>query len=236
MAGSERGMDGLMPVITCSTGAITRCPDATDPERPERWCSMIHADSFEVMFYDSWYGQSGAIAQGSRALGVQWFAVHAEKNIGPNLLVETPSTLESSLSGLAENRKFARQVGPAWCCCISGSSPDGDAKLGQQLDVLPPLTDIVQAEGVHLGIEAIPCTVNTPLENQERVIARIHMSALCSTPSSWPCMASSIWHWMPLGPGRRAGWRTSISRLQWCAGGPEGAAPVSPSGRGHYPL
>ena len=39
------------------------------------------------------------------------------------------------------------------------------------MDVLPRLIDIAEAEGVHLGIEAIPCTVNAPLENLERVVA-----------------------------------------------------------------
>jgi sugar phosphate isomerase/epimerase len=171
MAGSEEGMDGLMPIIACSTGAITRWPDATDAERLERWCPIIHADSFEVMFYDSWYGQSGAIAQRLRALGVQWPAVHAEKNIGPNLITGTPSTLESSLAGLAENCQFARQIGAGLVVLHLWGLPDGDAKLERQLEILPRLVDIADAEGIHLGIEAIPCTVNTPLENLERVVA-----------------------------------------------------------------
>jgi sugar phosphate isomerase/epimerase len=171
MVVNEERVDDLMPIIACSTGAITRWPDATDAERLERWCPVIHAGSFEAMFYDTWYGQSGAIADRLRSLGVQWSAVHAEKNIGPSLIAEARSTLESSLAGLAENCKFARQVGAGLVVLHLWGLPDGDAKLGRQLEVLPRLVEIAEADGVLLGIEAIPCAVNTPLENLERVVA-----------------------------------------------------------------
>jgi sugar phosphate isomerase/epimerase len=36
---------------------------------------------------------------------------------------------------------------------------------------LPRLIDIAEAEDVQLAIETIPCTVGTPLENLERVVA-----------------------------------------------------------------
>lgn len=169
---------------------------------------MIHADSFEAMFYDTWYGESGAIAHRLRALGVQWSAVHAEKNIGPNLVTEAPSVRESSLVGLAENCKFAKQIGAGLVVLHLWGLPDGDAKLGRQLEVLPWLTDIAEAEGVHLGIEAIPCTVNTPLENLERVVAAdprvwivldteflaMHGKLDLALDASWPWTKSRVAH------------------------------------------
>ena len=111
MARNTERPEGMRPTIACSTGTITRWPDATDAVRLERWCPEIRADSFEAMFYDRWYGQSEEIARQLRTLGVPWAAVHAEKNIGPNLTADAPSTFESSLAGLAENCRFARQIG-----------------------------------------------------------------------------------------------------------------------------
>ena len=163
--------EGMRPTVACSTGAITRWPDATDAERLEHWCPSIRADSFEVMFYDRWYGQSDAIADRLRTLDMRWMAVHAEKTIGPNLVADVPSTLESSLTALAENCRFARQLGAGVVVLHLWGLPDGDAKLERQLEAVPRLIDIAGHEGIQLGIEAIPCTVSTPLENLELVVA-----------------------------------------------------------------
>lgn len=170
MARNTEYPEGMRPTITCSTGAITRWPDAMDAERLEHWCPSIRADSFEVMFYDRWYGQSDIIADRLRALGMRWVAVHAEKTIGPNLIADAPSTFESSLTALAENCRFARQLGAGVLVLHLWGLPDGDAQLDRQLAVLPQLIDIAEAEAVQLGIEALPCTVGTPMTNLERVL------------------------------------------------------------------
>jgi sugar phosphate isomerase/epimerase len=159
-----------MPLIVCSTGAISRGPDATDDQLIDRWCPEIHADAFEIMFYDPWYGRSDEIATRIRDLDLPCVATHAERSIGPALVSDDPDERERAFAHLAENSRFTSGIGASVLVLHLWGLPDGDAKLDQQLEALPRLIDIAEAEGARLAIETIPCTVHTPLENLERVI------------------------------------------------------------------
>jgi sugar phosphate isomerase/epimerase len=161
-----------LPMVVCSTGAISRGPDATDDQLIDRWCPEIHADAFEIMFYDPWYGRFEEIATRIRELGLHCVATHAERSIGPDLVAGDADTRERAFDHLAENSRFTSAIGASVLVLHLWGLPDGDAKLDQQLEALPRLIDIAQAAGVQLAIETIPCTVGTPLENLERVIAR----------------------------------------------------------------
>lgn len=159
------------PLIACSTGAISRGPDATDDQLIDRWCPEIAADAFEIMYYDPWYGRSDAIAARLRDLGLRCVAVHAEKSIGPSLLAEDAASRARVFAHLRENCRFTRDLGGSVLVLHLWGLPDADARLDEQLAILPRLIDIAEDEGVQLGIETIPCTVSTPLENLGRVIA-----------------------------------------------------------------
>jgi sugar phosphate isomerase/epimerase len=160
-----------MPLVVCSTGAISRGPDATDDQLIDRWCPEIDADAFEIMYYDPWYGRSDDIAARIRDLGLRCVGTHAEKSIGPNLVSDDTDARGQCFTHLAENCRFTRTIGASVLVLHLWGLPDGDAKLDQQLAALPRLIDIAEGEGVRLAIETIPCTVHTPLENLERVIA-----------------------------------------------------------------
>lgn len=170
MASNAGRTDGVVPIIACSTGAVTRWPDATDAERLERWCPMIDAGAFEVMIYDAWYGDIENIARRWQALQLAATAVHAEKSTGPGLAAEDATVRDSSLASFARNCRFARHIGAGAVVLHLWGLPDGDARLDRQLAMLLRLIDIAEAEGVQLGIEAIPCTVGTPMTNLERVL------------------------------------------------------------------
>ena len=158
------------PLIVCSTGAISRGPDATDDQLIDRWCPQIAADAFEIMFYDPWYGRSGEIAERIRDLGLLCAAVHAEKSIGPNIVSPDAAAREEVFTRLRENCCFTREIGGSILVLHLWGLPDGDSRLDEQLAVLPRLIDIAGEEDVLLGIETIPCTVTTPLESLGRVI------------------------------------------------------------------
>jgi sugar phosphate isomerase/epimerase len=162
--------DHAQPLIVCSTGAISRGPDAMDDQLVDRWCPEIAADAFEIMYYDPWYGRSDEIAARVRDLGLRCVAVHAEKSIGPNIVAEDASAREEVFIHLRENCRFTRAIGGSILVLHLWGLPDADGRLDEQLAVLPRLIDIAEDEGVQLGIETIPCTVSTPLENLERVI------------------------------------------------------------------
>ena len=159
------------PLVVCSTGAISRGPDATDDQLIDRWCPEIEADAFEIMFYDPWYGRTGEIAARIRDLGLRCVAVHAERSIGPNIVADDAAARAEVDDHLRENCRFAREIGAAVVILHLWGLPDGDARLDEQLAALPRLIDIALDEGVQLAVETIPCTVGTPLGNLERVIA-----------------------------------------------------------------
>lgn len=160
------------PIITCSTGAVTRWPDVTAAERLGEWCPRIEADAFEVMLYEEWYPRLDAVMDGVRDLARPIVAVHAEKSIGPNLAADEETDRESALVDYAENCRFTREVGAGLLVLHLWGLPDGDARLDRQLDILPHLIDIAEEHDIALGVEAIPCTERTPLRNLRDVIAR----------------------------------------------------------------
>lgn len=160
------------PILACSTGAITRGPDATGPERLTQWCPDIEASALEVMIYDDWYSRIENIAANIQLLKKPVVAVHAEKSIGPNLVAHGGTLRMSALKSLGTNARFARQIGANLVILHLWGLPDGDAMLDEQIKILPELISIARHEGVELGIEAIPCTASTPLHNLKRVIER----------------------------------------------------------------
>lgn len=162
--------DIYRPLIGCSTGTITRWPDCTDDHALARWCPGIHADAFEVMFYDTWYSRVEEIANHLCGLNLRVVAVHAEKDIGPDLVRREKEDRLSAFNRLAANCRFAHRLGAKMLVLHLWGLPDADAMLEQQLKVLPRLIDIAEGEGVQLCVEAIPCTVNTPLQNLKQVV------------------------------------------------------------------
>lgn len=160
------------PIITCSTGAVTRWPDVTAADRLGEWCPLIEADAFEVMLYDEWYPKLDAVMEGVTDLGRPIVAVHAEKSIGPNLASDSDEDRESALVDYAENCRFTREVEGGVLVLHLWGLPDGDALLDRQIAALPHLIDIAEEHDIQLGVEAIPCTERTPLVNLREVIER----------------------------------------------------------------
>lgn len=171
----ERNMhqrdDIRRPIVACSTGAITRWPDLVDDYLLDRWYPKVDTDAFEVMFYDSWYPRADEISSRLTGLGLDVVAVHAEKDIGSDLVAADRESRVPAFDRFAANCRFANRLGANVLVLHLWGLPDGDARLDQQLDVLPRLIDIADGGNVQLGIEAIPCTIGTPLENVQRVIA-----------------------------------------------------------------
>lgn len=161
-----------MPGLLCSTGAISRGPDATNEARVERFGSQLHADGIEVMIYESWYGRLNTIAERFRALGVQMPVTHGEKSIGPDLVASDPAIRHRAFQRFDDNCRFTAVIGSDRIVLHLWGLPDADARIEQQLADLPALLDCAEANGVMLAIEAIPCVVSDPLTVVRRVLER----------------------------------------------------------------
>ncbi len=162
----------VIPRLLCSTGAISRGPDATNEARVERYGARIAADGLEVMIYDSWYGALGEIAGRFRNLGLATPVTHGEKAIGPDLVAPDPAIRDRAFSRFDDNCRFTAAIGADRIVLHLWGLPDSDALIERQLDDLPALLDRADAHGVTLAVEAIPCVVSDPLAVVRRVLER----------------------------------------------------------------
>ncbi len=162
----------LTPRLLCSTGAISRGPDATNEARVERYGAHIAADGLEVMIYDSWYGELGEIAGRFRRLGLAMPVTHGEKSIGPDLVAPDPAIRDRAFARFEDNCRFTAAIGADRIVLHLWGLPDSDTLIERQLDDLPALLDRADAHGVTLAVEAIPCVVSDPLAVVHRVLER----------------------------------------------------------------
>lgn len=159
-----------MPRLLCSTGAISRGPDATSESRVTRYGPRLAADGLEVMIYATWYGNLDAIASRFRAVGRPMPVTHGEKSIGPDLVSSDTAIRDRAIIRFDENCRFTAAIGADRIVLHLWGLPDGDALIDRQLEDLPRLLDIADRHAVTLAVEAIPCVVSDPLSVIQRVI------------------------------------------------------------------
>lgn len=159
-----------MPCLLCSTGAISRGPDATAESRVVRYGPELAADGLEVMIYGTWYGRLDEIAERFRTLDRPMPVTHGEKSIGPDLVAKDATVRDSAFARFEENCRFTAGIGADRIVLHLWGLPDGDALIEHQLRDLPRLLDIAEHHAVTLAVEAIPCVVSDPLAVIRRVV------------------------------------------------------------------
>ncbi len=158
------------PRLLCSTGAISRGPDATAESRVIRYGPHLAADGLEVMIYGSWYGRMDEIAEQFRVLDRVMPVTHGEKSIGPDLVARDSAIRDRAFDRFEENCRFTAAIGADRIVLHLWGLPDGDALIDHQLRDLPRLLDIAAEHDVTLAVEAIPCVVSDPLSVIQRVL------------------------------------------------------------------
>jgi len=162
--------DWRVPRLLCSTGAISRGPNATAESRVTTYGPQLLADGLEVMIYATWYGRLKEIAGRFRTLGHPMPVTHGEKSIGPDLVARDATVRDRAFTRFDENCRFTAAIGADRIVLHLWGLPDGDALIDQQLQDLPRLLDIADHHGVTLAVEAIPCIVSDPLTVIRRVL------------------------------------------------------------------
>lgn len=161
--------DRQVPHLLCSTGAISRGPDATAESRVTTYGPRLDADGLEVMIYATWYGRLDEIAGRFRTLGHPMPVTHGEKSIGPDLVARDTAVRDRAFARFDENCRFTAAIGADRIVLHLWGLPDGDALIDRQLRDLPRLLDIADQHAVTLAVEAIPCIVSDPLSVIRRV-------------------------------------------------------------------
>ncbi|HEV2067514.1 MAG TPA: TIM barrel protein [Thermomicrobiales bacterium] len=162
--------DRRVPRLLCSTGAISRGPDATAESRVTTYGPRLLADGLEVMIYATWYGRLDEIAGRFRTLGHPMPVTHGEKSIGPDLVARDTAVRDTAFLRFEENCRFTSEIGADRIVLHLWGLPDGDALIDRQLEDLPRLLDIADHHAVTLAVEAIPCIVSDPLSVIRRVL------------------------------------------------------------------
>jgi sugar phosphate isomerase/epimerase len=143
----------------CSTGALTRYPEYPDHRR-----ILTHPlpVQLELSIYRGW---DEHVAEELAAL--PFLAAHAEKSIGASFSGDAPD-----FGGLALSCRIAVLVGAPVLVLHLWELPDGDRKLGRNLDALPRCLDLCDEHGLTLAVETIPCSVGSPVDNVLRACER----------------------------------------------------------------
>lgn len=166
----DSNRDRQTPRLLCSTGAISRGPDATAESRVIGYGPRLAADGLEVMIYATWYGRLDEIAGRFRELEGPMPVTHGEKSIGPDLVARDAADRDRAFARFEENCRFTAAIGADRIVLHLWGLPDGDALIDRQLEALPRLLDIADHHAVTLAVEAIPCIVSDPLTVIRRVL------------------------------------------------------------------
>jgi sugar phosphate isomerase/epimerase len=153
--------------ILCSTGAVTRHPTRAD-HRLIADVRDLPCAGFELSIYPGWIAEVEAVAEDLVALNLPIETAHAEKAVGARLSEGDRTAVER----LERSARLASSVGAELLVLHLWELPLGDRQLERNLDLLPACADVVEAAGLTLGIETIPCSVGSPLANVARAVER----------------------------------------------------------------
>ena len=124
--------------------------------------------AFELSIYSNWLESPDTVAEDLSALGLRFETAHAEKAIGARLSDGDAAGVER----LAANAELADRLGARLLVLHLWELPTGDRHLERNLELLPACADAVQAHGLTLAIETIPCSVGSPVANVARAVER----------------------------------------------------------------
>lgn len=157
--------------VLCSTGAVTRDPDAADHKRILEHAPRLSSSAVELAVYEAWYGHLDEVVEDLRASDLSFPVVHAENGIG-SLLGGDEDEAEEALARLEVNFRAAAALGAKTLVLHLWELPNGDRELERNLERLPACLDTAAAYDIALAAETIPGTVGTPLANLQLALER----------------------------------------------------------------
>jgi len=164
-----------LPRLLASTGAITRWAAIHDIGEVVERGAAIGIDGIEVMIFPPFREKYDEVAEdflrhGER-LGLDFPATHADKDIGPEIARDEADAVQSALDRFSANCRFSHAIGADRTVLHLWGLPESDKVMDRALAMLPELIDRAAEHGILLGVESIPCLVDDPLANLQRVLA-----------------------------------------------------------------
>jgi sugar phosphate isomerase/epimerase len=158
--------------ILCSTGIVTRRPDATDHKAILEHGAALGAEALELAVYEEWYGHLDEVVEDLRSSDLSFPVVHADKAIGAGLGSEDADEAEEALGLLEVNCRVAAALMANTIVVHLWELPTGDRTIERNLDRLPACLDTAGAYKLKLAVETIPGLYATPLSNIQLATAR----------------------------------------------------------------
>ena len=163
------------PALLASTGAITRWSAIHDIGEVVARGASLGVDGVEVMIFAPFRERLDEVAEAfvrhGSAQGIGFPATHAEKDIGPEIARDDDAAaVQSALDRFSANCRFTHAIGADRTVLHLWGLPESDRVIDRALAMLPELVDRAAEYGVLLGVESIPCLVDDPLANLQRVL------------------------------------------------------------------
>lgn len=162
----------MSPTILCSTGIVTRGPDATDHKAILDHGGELGATALELAVYEEWYGHLDKVVEDLRSSDLSFPVVHADKAIGAGLGSDDADEAEEALSLLEANCRVAAALKSSTVVMHLWELPTGDRTIERNLDRLPACLDTAEAYKLTLAVETIPGQYATPLSNVRLALER----------------------------------------------------------------
>ncbi len=153
--------------VLASTGCVTHYPTRVD-HRLVADVRALPVDGYELSIYPGWIEGGEGVAADLAELALPVVTAHAEKPIGARLSEGDAGAVDR----LEANAHLAAGLGARLLVLHLWELPVGDRHLERNLELLPACIDAVEAHGLRLGIETIPCSVGSPLVNAARAVER----------------------------------------------------------------
>ena len=160
----------MIRTVLCSTGALTRHPDATDHKRILEHAPRL-SSTVELAVYEAWYGHLDEVVEDLRSSELAFPVVHADKGIG-SLLGGDEDEAEDALARLEVNLRAAAALGAKTLVVHLWELPNSDRELERNLERLPACLDTAEAYDIAFAAETIPGTFGTALANLRLAVER----------------------------------------------------------------
>src|SRR5260370_42517101 len=128
--------------LLCSTGAFGRYPTLIDHLDIAKYASALPVNGLEIMYYPDWTPHIEQIAADLLATGLQFPALHVEKNAGPALISEDASERAKGRAELAARCRLGQLVGAKVAVFHLWGMPGSDEHIERNLAAPTECTDI----------------------------------------------------------------------------------------------
>ncbi|MGC4107975.1 MAG: sugar phosphate isomerase/epimerase family protein [Thermomicrobiales bacterium] len=194
------------PPLLASTGAITRWAAIHDIGEVVARGAALGIDGIEVMIFTPFRERLDGVAEDfvrhGQTHGIGFPATHAEKDIGPEIARDDDAeAVQNALDRFSANCRFTQAIGGDRTVLHLWGLPESDRVMDRALAMLPELIDRAAEHDVMLGVESIPCLVDDPLANLQRVLehdprARVTLDTeFLAMHGQVPLVRDAAWLW-----------------------------------------